>query len=265
MSEEWLKKLAELSNDKQLMKRAQQMQRQSASRGSGGRQGSLFGAAFGTWFRFLIFFGLIEAVVLFAFSENGGSANVSLGDHLRYALYYVLSAQALPADLYNGLQQLTGLTSDNLGAAYDWMQPTLDSSADVLVFVIPAALALILTVYFLPWINAARRRSPIRLIVYLLNLAAAPLLLKFTGAPVLWLGAFVLSFAGRGGLQLPQAKLKRPPPSAAPTPQKARAAAAPAKVPAAATGASHSAREAVSLKREPTVIRRGGGSWVRPR
>ncbi len=51
MSQEWLKQLAELSNDKNLRKRAQQMQKAQPSsvRQTAGRQRSLVGAAFGVF------------------------------------------------------------------------------------------------------------------------------------------------------------------------------------------------------------------------
>src|SRR5437867_6685742 len=108
MSEEWLKKLAELSNNKQLMQRAQQKKKQSGghstSRSAGGR--SLFGAAFGFWFRFLFLFGLAEAVLLFVFAGINGESDASWGDQLRYAVWYVLKQQALPADVYQTAQQV---------------------------------------------------------------------------------------------------------------------------------------------------------------
>jgi hypothetical protein len=268
MSEEWLKKLAELSNDKQLMQRAQQMKKQSAGHSAGRSSGrSLFGAAFGFWFRFLFLFGLAEAVLLFTFAGSGDS-DASWGDLLRYALWYVLKQQALQGDIYQVLQQVTGLAPSVLADFYDWMRPALDAYRDVLVFAGPAGLALALTLYFLPWINASRRQNPIRILVCLLNLAAAPLYLKFAGAPVLWLGALLLSFAGRGGLRLPK---PAPRPVKGSPNQPARPAPNPpvrvetARAVAGAGGPDHSGRATVNLKREPTVIRRGGGSWVRPR
>src|SRR5215831_7860127 len=270
MSEEWLKKLAELSNDKQLMQRARQMQKQSASRSSSSRPGgrSLFGAAFGFWFRFLFLFALAEAVVLFAFAGINGENDASWGDQLRYALWYVLKQQALPNDSYRVLEQVAGLAPSTLTDFYDWMRPSLDAYRDQLIFAVPVGLALALTLYFLPAINAARRKNPIRIFVYLLNLAAAPLYLKFAGAPVLWLGALILSFAGRGGLRLPK---PAPHPATVPTSQPSRPAKGrpvrveAARAEAAAGGPDHAGRAVVALKREPTVIRRGGGSWVRPR
>ncbi|HTO84201.1 MAG TPA: superinfection immunity protein [Methylomirabilota bacterium] len=271
MSEEWLKKLAELSNDKQLMQRAKQMQKQSAGRSGGSsRPGgrSLFGAAFGFWFRFLFLFGLAEAATLFAFAGINGENDASWGDQLRYALWYVLKQQALPDDSYRIVEQVTGLAPSILGDFYDSMRPALDAYRDQLVFALPVGLALALTFYFLPSINAARRQNPIRMLVYLLNLAAAPLYLKFTGAPVLWLGALILSFAGRGGLRLPK---PAPRPTTVPTSQPSRPAKGrpvrveAARAEAAAGGPAHAARAVVALKREPTVTRRGGGSWVRPR
>src|SRR5215831_13647928 len=170
MSEEWLKKLAELSNDKQLMQRARQMQKQSAGRSGGSsRPGgrSLFGAAFGFWFRFLFLFALAEAVLLFTFAGINGESDASWGDQLRYALWYVLKQQALPDESYRILEQVTGLAPSRLTDFYDWMRPALDAYRDQLVFAVPIGLALALTLYFLPSINAARRQTPIRTIIYL--------------------------------------------------------------------------------------------------
>jgi len=174
----------------------------------------------------------------------------------------------LPNDSYRVLEQVTGLAPSILGDFYDWMRPALDAYRDQLVFALPVGLALALTLYFLPSINAARRQNPIRTLVYLLNLAAAPLYLKFTGAPVLWVGALILSFAGRGGLRLPK---PAPHPASVPPNQPSRPAKSrpvrveAARAEAAAGGPDHAGRAVVALKREPTVIRRGGGSWVRPR
>jgi len=263
MSEEWLKKLAELSNDKNLVKRAQQMQKRSAGRSSGGdSRRSLFSAAFGFWFRFLFLFGLAEAVLIFVFAGTSGETDASWGDDLRYGLWYILKEAKLPSEFYDGLQQLTGLTTARLAAAYDSMQPYLDQYRQVLVFAAPAALALALTLYFLPSINATRRRNPIRIIIFLANLAAGPLYAVFTGAPVVWFGAFILSFAGRGGLRLPKPPVRAP--AKAPPPQSAHPTTGRTVV-GASGGADHSARAVLALKREPTVVRRGGGSWVRPR
>src|SRR5262245_18447829 len=144
MSEERLKKHAELSNDRQLMQRTRQMQKQSAARGGGGgsRPGGRnpFGAAVGLGFRLLFLFALREAVLLFAIAGINGENDASWGDQLRYALWYVLKQQALPNDSYRVLEQVAGLAPSTLTDFYDWMRPSLDAYRDQLIFAVPVGL-----------------------------------------------------------------------------------------------------------------------------
>jgi hypothetical protein len=274
MSQEWLKQLAELSNDKELRKRAQQLekkaQRQSAApRAAGGPQRSLVGAAFGHFFRWLFLFGLAEAVALFIFADSEGLSDRPWGAILGALVQYLLTQPVLPDEVYQGLLDWFGLTQADLFAFYDRINPFIQAQQDALVFYLPAAASLALTLFFLPAINAARRRSPIRFLIWLANWAVVFLAVAWGGAVVvLWLAAFVFSFLGGG--------VKRAPRPAQPQPatQPSRPAAQPHKAArpavsvasAAAHAVQRSARPAAALnKREPTVVRRGERSWIRAR
>ena len=118
MSQEWLKQLAELSNDKDLRKRAQQMQKaqRTTVRPGGGRQRSLVGAAFGHFFRWLFLFGLAEAAAMFVVAESQDLTNESWGYIFHYVVWYALTQPVFPTELYVGLQEWFGLTpADALG------------------------------------------------------------------------------------------------------------------------------------------------------
>lgn len=282
MSQEWLKKLAEISNDKELLKRAQQLekkaQRQSAAGRPAGPRRSLVGAAFGHFFRWLFLFGLAQAVAMFVVADAEGLQNEPWGVIFHYLVWYPLTQPIFPAEIYQGLQDWFGLTPADLSAVYDQINPFLQEQQDALVFYVPAAAALASTLFFLPVVNAARRRSPIRFFVWLANWAVLFLIVPWgPGVIVLWLAAFVFSFLG-GVRRAP----RQPQPQPQPQPQRQEAPSQPrpavtaqkkAGRPAtsAATAAAHAvqraARPALALnKREPTVIRRGGGdSWVRAR
>ena len=285
MSQEWLKQLAELSNDKDLRKRALQMQKaQRAAAQGGGGQRSLLGAAFGHFFRWLFLFALAEAAAMFVIAENEGLTNEPWGVIFHYLVWYPLTQPIFPEEIYVGLQSWFGVTQADLSAFYDWINPFIQEQQDALVFYLPAAASLALTLFFLPAINAGRRRSPIRFLVWLANWAVVFLVVSWGGGViVLWLAAFVFSFVGGGVRRAPQPAQPKPQPQQArPTPQQVRAmppprpagrpqkaarpvpAAAPTPAPAAVERA---ARPAVVLsKREPTVVRRGGGdSWIRAR
>src|SRR5262249_33137939 len=133
------------------------------------------------------------------------------------------------------------------------------------------------TLFFLPAINARRRRSPVRFLVWLANWAVVFLAMPWRAGVIVWLAAFVFSFGGGGGLRVPRRPQPQAPPQphAHPAPAQPRAAgkrqtptrvaAVPASRPAPAV--ERAARPAFALnKREPTVIRRSGGSsWIRAR
>jgi len=284
MSQEWLKKLAEVSNDKELLKRAQQLekkaQRQPAARRPAGPQRSLFGAAFGHFFRWLFLFGLAEAAAMFVVADSEGLQNEPWGMIFHYLVWYPLTQPMFPAEIYQGLQDWFGLTPADLSAVYDQINPFLQEQQDALVFYVPAAASLASTLFFLPAINAARRRSPVRFFVWLANWAVLFLIMPWgPGVIVLWLAAFVFSFLGGGVPRASRQPQPQPQPQRQEAPSQPRPAAPAQKTqkkagrPATsvATAAAHAvqraARPALALnKREPTIIRRGNGrSWVRAR
>ncbi len=266
MSQEWLKKLAELSNDKEVAKRAQQLQqaRQRAAarpRPADRPRRSLFGAAFGHFFRFLFLVGLVQAAAMFAVAAAEGLENESWGMIFHYLVWYLFTQPILPSELYAVVRDWTGATPGDLEAFYGEISEAIERRQDILVYAVPAAAALALTLFFLPAINAGRRRSPIRLLVYAANLAVIGLMGAVgPGVIVIWLAALAFSFAGGG-----PARIAKPaPPKAAMQPQRA-AASVPA-APAAAATVRRAGRAAVVARRVPTVTRRdAGGSWIRAR
>jgi hypothetical protein len=284
MSQEWLKKLAEISNDPNLMKRAQQLEQRAAAAparrqsAATGRRRSLFGAAFGSFFRFLLIFGLVEAALMFLIADREGLGAESWGYIFHYSVWYLLTQPILPPDAYEFLRDAAGITSADLAALYERLNEYLQQQQDVLVFAVPAGAAAALTVFFLPGINAGRRRSPIRLLVYIANLAVIPLYPAWgAGVAILWLAALVFSFVHRvDRSQRPESR-----PAAAAQPQKAahpvvaaqpQTPSRPAATAAAASSAATSviargARQTTGLRRDPTVLRRGSSnaSWVRER
>jgi hypothetical protein len=277
MSQEWLKQLAELSNDKDLRKRAQQMQqkaqRATVRQGGSGRT-SLLGAAIGHFFRWLFLLALAQAAAMFVAAESEDLTNESWGYIFHYVVWYALTQPLLPAEAYGALQEWFGLTAADFSALYDRINPVLQEQQDALVFLVPAAVAVALTLFFLPAINARRRRSPVRILVWLANWAVVFLATTFgPGIAVLWLAALAFSFVGglrRAPRQAQPPAQPRPPTAAqqarpASQPQPA-ARAEPAAMPARESAIQRSARPAAALnRREPTVVRRGGGSWIRAR
>jgi len=289
MSQEWLKQLAELSNDKELRKRAQQLekksQRASAARPAAGGQRSLVGAVVGHFVRWLFLFAIAEAAAMFVVASNEGLENEPWGVIYHYLVWYPLTQPILPAEISQGLLDWFGLTASDLAAFYDRINPFLQEQQDALVFYTPVVASLAFTLFFLPAINAARRRSPIRALVWIANWAAVFLAVPWgEGVIALWLAAFVFSFLG-GVKRAPRQPKPQPQPQAHPHPQpQPQTAAAPARSarrqqkavqPTSAATAAASAVSAIDRtarasfalnKREPTVLRRGSGSsWVRSR
>ena len=283
MSQEWLKKLAEISNDKELLKRAQQLEkkapRQAPRPSAAGRatdpQRSLVGAAFGHFFRWLFLFALAEAVAMFVVADSEGLQNEPWGVIFHYLVWYPLTQPILPEEITVGLQSWFGVTQTDLAAFYNRINPFLQEQQDALVFYTPAAASLAVTLFFLPAINAARRRSPIRFLIWLANWAVVFLVASWgAGVVVVWVAAFVFSFLGGGAKRAPrpaqpqpQAPPSRPSAQSRPAgqPQKAARPAVSA-ASAAAHAVQRAARPAVALnKREPTVVRRGEASWIRGR
>jgi hypothetical protein len=281
MSQEWLKQLAELSNDKDLRKRAKQMQKaQSTSvHQTTGRQRSLVGAVFGFFFRWLFLFALVEAVAMFVVADSQGLSNESWGYIFHYVVWYALTQPIFPDELYVGLQDWFGLTPAVLSHVYDQVNPFIQDNQDALVYYVPAGAALALTLFFLPATNAKRRRSPIRFLVFLANLAVIFLYKQLGQAVVaLWLGAFLFSFAGAGGLRAPRQSRPQVATPQSQSRQASQSQARPASQPQRAARpdpvvmaarpsvVERSSRAATALnKREPAVVRHGTGSWVRGR
>lgn len=275
MSQEWLKQLAELSNDKELRKRAQKLEKaqRTTARPAAGRQRGLVGAAFGHFFRWLFLFGLAEAAIMFVVADNQGLTNESWGYIFHYVVWYALTQPVFPTELYVGLQDWFGLTPAALSAFYDQVNPILQAQQDALVFYVPAGAALALTLFFLPVINAGRRRSPIRLLIFIANLAVIGLYKQLNDAVIaLWLGAFLFSFIG-GGQRAPRPAKPKPQvatqqarPAGQPQPQRAARPEPAAAQISRPSVVDRSRRAATALnKREPAVVRHGTGSWVRGR
>jgi hypothetical protein len=265
MSQEWLKKLAELSNDKELLKRAQQLQQKAERRrdppaaNTGGSRRSLLGAAFGYFFRFLFLIALIQGAAMFIVAELDGLGNESWGLIFHHMVWYLLTQPIFPAEIYDLLRDWIGVTPADLGAFYGDINEAIEEHQDLLVYAVPVGAALALTLFFLPTINAGRRRSPIRVFVYLANLASVVLAGELgEGVVVVWLAALVFSFVGGGGVRVRRAPAPAAEPERRERPQPAAVA-----TPATAERAS---RAEAAVRREPTVVRRsGGGSWVRAR
>jgi hypothetical protein len=283
MSQEWLKKLAELSNDKELVKRVEQLQRRppppaatAARAAPAGPRRGLLRAVFGHFLRFLILVGVVQAVAMFVVVTVDYLDNESWGMIFHYVVWYALTQPIFPPEAYDLLRDWVGVTRGDLHAFYAEINPALEAEQDVLVFAVPAAIALALTLFFLPAINAGRRRSPIRVLVYLANLSVIPLLGEMgEGVIVLWLAAFVFSWLGGGAARAPRpapaeatsrpARPARSAPAAAAT-QPARRVPATSTASTAGATVERAGRAVAALKREPTVARRtGGGSWVRAR
>jgi hypothetical protein len=262
MSQEWLKKLAELSNDKELVKRAQALQQQKAERRRetrpGGRR-SLFGAAFGYFFRFLFLIALVQAAAMFIVAELDGLGNETWGLIFHHMVWYTLTQPVFPAEVYDLLRDWSGITPSDLNAFYGGINVAIEEHQDLLVYAVPAGAALALTLFFLPAINAGRRRSPIRFFVFLANLAIVVLAGELgEGIIVVWLAALVFSFVGGGGVRARRAPAPVSQPERVERPQPAAVA--------AAAPVERASRPAVAIRREPTVVRRSGGSsWVRAR
>ena len=276
MSQEWLKQLAELSNEKDKRKHAQRPKQAprpvSRPAASGGR--SLIGAAFGHFFRWLFLFALAEAVAMFIVGDQENLTGEPWGYIFHYVVWYVLTQPILPAEAYAALQDWFGLTAADFSAFYERIDPFIQEHQDALVFWVPVAAALAVTLFFLPAINAARRRSPIRFLVWLANWVVVFLSKPWGGGVViLWLAAFVFSFVGGGGRRAPrqpqpEAANQPPRPAGQPQKQKQKAGrpAPPAATPARESAVQRAVQSVVALRREPTVSRRdGGGSWIRAR
>jgi hypothetical protein len=191
-----------------------------------------------------------------------------------YAIWY-LAAVAVPGVL----PDLASAIDAN--AIYDALKP----HTGLLPFLVPLGFGAVVTVLFLPAINARRRASGLRFIVFLANLAliwfawrANAAIFDLTGtkgwidtgsinpAPVIaWLVLLLISFLGRRRWQDSPARpqdLARPAPAAGSIP----AARKPSHAASAAT--RHvSPAQSMPQRRSNSPIERSvsGGTWRRPR
>lgn len=274
MSQEWLKKLAELSNDKELVKRAQQMHARAAQApkprpAAGGSQRGLFGAAFGAFFRFLLLFAAIQAAAMIVVAGLEGLENEPWGLIYHHVVWYPLTQPILPEPVVGILWEWFGVTPTDLLTFYERINDFIQKYQDALVFLTPIAAALAATLFFLPSINAGRRRTPIRLAVYLANIAVFALIGEFgPGVLVIWLAAFVFSFVGGAGRRPKAVRATAPAePVRASRPAPATRAMTQVRPTPAPVAQQRQARDSRPAVREPAVSRRvgGGGSWVRAR
>jgi hypothetical protein len=232
MSSEWLQKLAELSNDKGLVARARRAQQAATARSTRQepRRG-LVGAVVTFFLRLVVILAAFEAAVMLVVANSAGITQEPLGYIFHYAVW---------SGLVEGLGEI--------GLYEATVKPAIEQLGDMAPFLAPLAGALAGTIYFLPSINAARLRNPIRILVYIVNLA-------FGWSLFGWFIALVISLItgfGRGTATTAAAPGR---PSTATPGRRAPAATSPARPAARA------------LSRQPTVVRSGGraASWIRPR
>jgi T4 superinfection immunity protein len=233
MSTEWLQKLAELSNDKGLVARARRAQ-QATARNAPGQQPrrGLVGALVAFFFRLVVILAAFEAAVMFAVANSAGITQESLGYIFHYAIW---------SGLVEGLGEV--------GLYEATVRPALEQLGDAAPFLAPLAGALAATIYLLPSINAARLRNPIRVFVYIINLA-------FGWSLFGWIIALAISLITGFGRAAPATTAPARPSTASPHRR------APAVVSAPSTAAA-----VRTAARVPTVVRSGGhaASWIRPR
>ena len=120
---------------------------------------SFVGAIFGSVIRKSIFAAIAGAIAVFIISDQQELQD-SLGDQVLYAIWY-LAAVAAPALLPESAAAI------DANGIYDALKP----NAGLLPFLVPLGFGVVVTVLFLPSINARRRGSGARFIVFLANLA----------------------------------------------------------------------------------------------
>jgi hypothetical protein len=193
---------------------------------------SLAAALFGTFFRLTIVLAAVEFAVFLMSADRPEMQGQPLGYVLRYAIWAGIGE----ASFYPALDEF------------------LQANQSALPVLLPIALSAALTLFFLPSINAMRRRAGGRFVVILLNL--------FVGwSGIGWIMALIASFAGDG---------RRPHrtemmPAARDRPARPRRSI----LPSAGSAPVKPARSAVvrtTGRAEPAVMRRTSSqSWVRPR
>jgi hypothetical protein len=278
MSKEWLAQLSAQAAQRGKVRyvmptppRPQPRGAPSIDRQASGR--SFIGAIIGSVIRWAIFAAIAGAIAVFIISGQE-ELDESVGETVLYAIWY-LAAVAVPAMLPDMASAI------DANGIYSALKP----HAGLLPFLVPLGFGAVVTILFLPTVNARRRASGLRFIVFLANLAliwfawrANAAIFDLTGtngwidtgsinpAPVVaWLVLLLISFAGRRRWQDSPAKpqdLARPAPAAGSIP----AARKPSHAASAAT--RHvSPAQSMPQRRSNSPIERSvsGGTWRRPR
>jgi hypothetical protein len=278
MSKEWLAQLSAQAAQKGKVRylipaptRPQQPSAPAIDRQAADR--SFIGTIIGSVIRWAIFAAVVGAIAVFIISGQE-ELQESVGDTVLYAIWY-LAAVAVPAML----PDMTSAIDAN--GIYSALKP----HAGLLPFLVPLGFGAVVTVLFLPAINARRRASGLRFIVLLANLAlvwfawrANAGIFDLTGTKdwidtdsinpspiVAWLVLLVISFVGgRRRLRVPgkPQDLARP----APVPGGIPASRKPSHAASAATRHVNPA-QMMPQRRSSSPIERSvsGGTWRRPR
>lgn len=277
MSKQWLAQLsaqaAQRGKVKHLMPtppRPQQAAAPAIDRQGSGR--SFIGAIIGSVILWAIFAAIVGAIAVFIISGRE-ELQESVSDTVLYAIWY-LAAVAVPAMLPDRASAI------DANGIYSALKP----HAGLLPFLVPLGFGAVVTVLFLPAINARRRASGLRFLVFLVNLAliwfawrtnAAAIDLTGTKGwidtdsldptPVFaWLVLLLISFLGGRRLKMPERPqdLARPAPATGSIP----AARKPSHAASAATR-NVSPAQMMPQRRSSSPIERSvsGGTWRRPR
>jgi hypothetical protein len=176
------------------------------------------------------------AVVEFAFFLMSADWPDFQGQPLGYVLHYAIWAGIGEASFYPVLDEF------------------LQANQSALPFLLPITLSAALTLFFLPSINAMRRRAGSRFVVYLLNF--------FVGwSGIGWIMALIASFAG-DGRRVHRTQMM---PAARNRPARPRRSILPSTGPAPVRP-TRSAVDRTTGRTESAVMRRSSSqSWVRPR
>jgi hypothetical protein len=278
MSKEWLAQLsaqaAQRGKVRYLMPtppRPQPTAAPAIDRQTSGR--SFIGAIIGSVIRWALFAAIAGGIAVFIISGQE-ELEETVGETVLYTIWY-LAAVAVPAMLPDMASAI------DANGIYSALKP----HAGLLPFLVPLGFGAAVTVLFLPTVNARRRASGLRFIVFLANLAliwfawrANAGIFDLTGtngwidtgsinpAPVVaWLVLLLISFAGRRRWQTSPAQpqnLARPAPAAGSIPA--------ARKPSHAAGAATrhvSPAQMMPQRRSSSPIERSvsGGTWRRPR
>ena len=113
----------------------------------------------------------VQEPLLVIVAERDGLGNESWGLIFHHTVWYPLTQPIFPPEIYDLLRDWIGITPADLNTFYRDVNEAIEEHQDLLVYAVPVGAALALTLFFLPAINAGRRRSPIRFFVYLANFA----------------------------------------------------------------------------------------------